>query len=1010
LAEDKPYRFLLRMPPRLGERLRQAAERSERSLNREIVERLEASLHRQPGRPLRHLLGGGSMSGRRRLAIAAALPVLLGAAALVAALTLSRETTPAPGFATGELPAAFAQHVAALRAAPGSGELEGPGSWQQQDDFIRAYPGNDVAYTSIAAARSGWAKLKNKPFPKGKGQKGTWVSVGPSSALNDISPLRTRTGYLSGKGEVAGRTPAIAIAPTCVNGNCRLWIGTAGGGVWRTDDALANDVQWRFLSASFELNAIGSITLDPNDPTGNTLWVGTGEANAAGSAAAGVGLYKSTDGGDTWSGPIGQGVFKGRAVGSMAIQPGSSNVVYAATTRAVRGIPATTAGATSLIPGAPKWGLYKSTDGGATWTFIHNGSTDESVCTGDANESVGGTPCSPRGVRRVALDPNDPDVLYAGSYARGVWRSPNAGADWTQIFAPLENGPATGNTERPEFALADLGATTRMYLQIGTTLGGADSTFWITQDAAGAAAFTKKSSPNLADQGWAVHALCANQDPAIQIGQCWYDQIVYTPKGHPDIVYVGGVFEYGEQIANHRGVVMSEDGGTTWYDMTEDATDDVHPQQLHPDQHALVTLPDDPYVFFESSDGGVWRSASGLVDRSAVCASRRLNAPQRARCEQMLTKVPAKLEPLNDGLKTLQFFTVTASPFNAGLLQGGTQDNATWQTYGDPDRWVSTFISDGGHNGFDAALPEFRFQMFFQPQAFVSFSNGADTDWNWISDRFFDGVEPLPFYPSFISDPVQSGWMFAGTGHVFRTKTHGRGSMTIDELRARCNFLTGTFRPPNTCGDWVPLGDATAAGMLSNASFGDRAGGNVSVVERTRADSSTLWAGTSTGRLFVSKNVGAEPATAVVFDRIDTDTAIDPNRFVSGIFVHPTNPNRAYVSYSGYSAATPAAPGHVFQIDYDPATGTAAWTRLDPDGAGIPDTPVTDVAFDVVTGDLYATTDFGVTKLPGGTGSWVEAAGGLPNVMVSSLTMVADSRILYAATHGFGVWRLDLEK
>ena len=80
--------------------------------------------------------------------------------------------------------------------------------------------------------------------------------------------------------------------------------------------------------------------------------------------------------------------FNARAVGSIAVQPGNSNIVYAASTRAVRGVASVSGGGVSLIPGAAQWGLYKSTNGGATWTFIHNGSVDESQCnlTGDRSD------------------------------------------------------------------------------------------------------------------------------------------------------------------------------------------------------------------------------------------------------------------------------------------------------------------------------------------------------------------------------------------------------------------------------------------------------------------------------------------------------------------------------------------------------------------------------------------------------------------------------------------------
>ena len=104
-------------------------------------------------------------------------------------------------------------------------------------------------------------------------------------------------------------------------------------------------------------------------------------------------------------------------------------------------------GVTRPVPGAAKWGLYKSTNGGATWNFIHNGSVNAADCTGSLTEFNNGATCSPRGVRSLAFDPTNSEILYAGSYARGVWRSPDGGATWTQIKPSLN---ATIIQTRPE--------------------------------------------------------------------------------------------------------------------------------------------------------------------------------------------------------------------------------------------------------------------------------------------------------------------------------------------------------------------------------------------------------------------------------------------------------------------------------------------------------------------------------------------------------------------------------
>jgi hypothetical protein len=116
-----------------------------------------------------------------------------------------------------------------------------------------------------------------------------------------------------------------------------------------------------------------------------------------------------------------------------------------------------------------------------------------------------------------------------------------------------------------------------------------------------------------------------------------------------------------------------------------------------------------------------------------------------------------------------------------------------------------------------------------------------------------------------------------------------------------------------------------------------------------------------------------------------------------------------WIAYGSYSALTPATPGHIFSVTYDPNTGTATWTNLDGSGAQMfPDFPATGIAFDSVRGDLYASNDWGVLKLAQGSSDWVVAGTGLPMVAVAGLTIVPSARRLYAATHGRSAWLLTL--
>src|SRR5205814_8947364 len=116
-----------------------------------------------------------------------------------------------------------------------------------------------------------------------------------------------------------------------------------------------------------------------------------------------------------------------------------------------------------------------------------------------------------------------------------------------------------------------------------------------------------------------------------------------------------------------------------------------------------------------------------------------------------------------------------------------------------------------------------------------------------------------------------------------RTKDDGGPHAYLDQ---HYNEFTGDFTVQ--CGDWELLDGAT----LTSSSRGARSGGASGWISRTSADSSTLWASTTTGRLFISKNADATPASAVTFTRIDTLDPNSPNRPISSISIDPANSNR----------------------------------------------------------------------------------------------------------------------
>ena len=168
-------------------------------------------------------------------------------------------------------------------------------------------------------------------------------------------------------------------------------------------------------------------------------------------------------------------------------------------------------------------------------------------------------------------------------------------------------------------------------------------------------------------------------------------------------------------------MLRSTNAGATFNDVTYDGTDVVHPNGIHPDQHRLVTHPRKPGLFFEASDGGIICAPAGsYVDRSSNdCDTRGLAEPFLTRCHELLSAIPPRGSRASTGTcTTLQFQSLSISPHDNDDLQGGTQDNGTWENFGGTTVWYQThMVGDGGQSGFDATDPHFRFHTFFDPSS-----------------------------------------------------------------------------------------------------------------------------------------------------------------------------------------------------------------------------------------------------------------------------------------------------
>src|SRR6267142_2062869 len=432
----------------------------------------------------------------------------------------------------------------------GTSKGESPASYADELAALNAFPDATISPSEIAGAQAAHQKNEEHGTGHGKRKAGQWVSLGPTKSVYPASLNRHGSEYVT-----SGRITALAMSPTCDRRQCTVWVGAAGGGVWKSDKALTGDPGWQNVSDGFFTSgAIGSLTFDAAH---NTLYAGTGEDAAAGDAEAGVGVYKSTDGGSTWTPLGGNANFVNRAIRQVEIDHNdpSGNTIYVADGRGVHGISSTTAGPVSGIPGGPGVGVWKSTDGGNTFTLLQ-----PTVVTGAGTlfpSSFGST----RGATAVAVDPTHPGVVYAAAYNVGVWRSTDNGATWTNIhpcsvdpIAPPSpavpvSGTCGAQADRSEFALVTLpNGDTRMYQTEGDsgppTIAGVFhgelrySRLFIANGAqSGSPTFVDKTSAGLithtdaagnvtvdpASPGYATYNFCT--------GQCWYDQGVYSPPG-----------------------------------------------------------------------------------------------------------------------------------------------------------------------------------------------------------------------------------------------------------------------------------------------------------------------------------------------------------------------------------------------------------------------------------------------------------------------------------------------
>jgi photosystem II stability/assembly factor-like uncharacterized protein len=243
---------------------------------------------------------------------------------------------------------------------------------------------------------------------------GSATSGAGSSATDKLKNLDFRE---IGPAIMGGRIDDVAVVESNPN---IVYVGPATGGVWKTTN---NGTTWEPLFDKESNPSVGDIAIAPSDPS--VIWVGTGEPNNRQSSSWGDGIYKSLDGGKTWKN---MGLAATKHIGRVVIHPRNPDVVYVAALGHLWG------------PN-PERGVYKTTDGGKTWTQVLK-----------INDNTG--------VSDIAMDPVSPDTLYAAAYERrrtpfgfngggpdgAIYKTTDGGATWKKLTKglPYENGGDVG--------------------------------------------------------------------------------------------------------------------------------------------------------------------------------------------------------------------------------------------------------------------------------------------------------------------------------------------------------------------------------------------------------------------------------------------------------------------------------------------------------------------------------------------------------------------------------------
>jgi photosystem II stability/assembly factor-like uncharacterized protein len=763
-----------------------------------------------------------------------------------------------------------------------------------------------TALALLAAAAPNLGAQLSKPLDVSMMDQFKWRSIGPSNIM--------------------GRVTDVEGVPSPSK---TFYVAAVAGGVWKTTN---NGTTFQLVWNGDRVASMGDIGISPSDP--NQVWLGTGEEDSRNSISPGGGVFKSTDGGKTWE-------FKGlketQAIGRIVVHPTNPDIVYVAALG-------------HIWDSNAERGLYRTTDGGTTWKLVKFISDKA-------------------GFVDVALDPRDPNVVWAASWERvrgpyflnsggpgsGLWKSTDGGDTWTEVKG---NGFPTANKGRIGLAIS-LSNPSTMYAEVEAEK---------EADGTGGTGLYRST-----DSGATWEKM-----NDVDTRPFYYSQVRVDPKDENRVYF------------SSTPIQFSDDGGKTYGATTND---------IHVDDHALWIDPNDGNRMVVGNDGGVaitydkggnwsylnniaigqfydvsynydipYRVCGGLQDNGTWCGPSRV-------AQGGVTKYHWATVGGGDGFVSAQdpvdpnIAWVESQGGNIGRVNTETGERQSLQKPDWMDVWrplQDTIVTllDQGVSESDPRIQDLRRRA-------TADSLTYETRWNW-NTPFFQSVH-------------DRSWFYAGGNMVVKSTDWGT------HLRPISPDLS--YADPEK----VKVSLETTGGITVDAT-GAETYGTVVALDESPRHAGWLYAGTDDGRVWTTQDDGGTwteltgrfpgvPKGTYV-SRIEA-SAFSDGRFYVTFDNHRTNDFTPYVyvtedggkTFKSIAANLPTgAPDFVHVLEEDPHNENLLFVG-------------TDVG-------AYVSTDRGK--------SWQPFMNGLPTVPVHDLEVHPRDHELIAATHGRSIWIVDI--